>query len=70
MHWIKEVGTAKSTDELETSRSMVERTDFPDYDVLDAMIAFALKKLLDKQIHFRKRVSVDEQRAQNHDRFL
>ena len=33
--------------------------------MLDAMIAFALKRLLDKHIHFRKRVSVEEQRAQN-----
>ena len=46
MHWIKEVETAKSIDELMTSRSIMERTDFPDYDMLDAMIASALKRLL------------------------
>ena len=40
------------------------RNDFPDYDVLDAMIASAVKRLPDKHIHFRKRVSGDEQRAQ------
>ena len=34
------------------------------------MIASALKRLLDKHIHFRKRISVEEQRAQKHDRFL
>ena len=34
------------------------------------MIASALKKLLNTQIHFRKRVSVEEHRAQKHDRFL
>ena len=61
---------AKSVDDLITSRSITGRTDFPDYDVLDAMIASALKRLLDKHIHFRKRVSVAEQRAQNSDRFL
>ena len=44
MHWIKEVDIAKSIDELMTSRSMVVRSDFPDYDMLDAMIASALKK--------------------------
>ena len=44
MHRIKEVEIAKSIDELMTSRSIVERSDFPDYDMLDAMIAFALKK--------------------------
>ena len=38
--------------------------------MLDAMIASALKKLLNTQIHFRKRSSVEEQRAQKHDRFL
>ena len=38
--------------------------------MLDAMIASALKKLLNTHIHFRKRVSVEEQRAQKSDRFL
>ena len=54
MHWIKEIEIAKSMDELVTSRSITVRTDFPDYDVLDAMIASALKKLLTR-VHFRKR---------------
>ena len=70
MHWIKEVEIAKSIDELVTSGSIVARNDFPDYDMLDAMIAFALKRLLGKHIHFRKRVSVEEQRAQKYNRFL
>ena len=70
LHWIKEVEMAKSIDELMTSRSIAGRNDFPDFDMLDAMIASALKRLLDKHIHFRKRVSVEEQRAQKHDRFL
>ena len=70
VHWIKKVEIAKSIDELMTSRSIVGRTDFPDIDMLDAMVASALKKLLNTQIHFRKRVSVEEQRAQNSDRFL
>ena len=68
MHWIEEVEIAKSIDE---PRSIVGRNDFPDCDWLDAMIASALKRLLDKHVHFRKRVSVDrEQCAQKHDRFL
>ena len=70
MHWIKEVEIAKSIDELLTSRSILERNDFPDYDVLDAMIASAFKRLLNKHIHFRKRLCAEEQRAQKHDRFL
>ena len=65
-----QVEMAKSIDEVMTSRSIVGRDDFPDFDVLDAMIASALKKLLNTQIHFRKRVSVEEQRAEKHDRFL
>ena len=60
VHWIKEVEIAKSIDELMTSGSIVGQNDFPDYDVLDAMIASALKRLLDKHIHFRKRASVEE----------
>ena len=35
-----------------------------------ALFASALKRLLDKHIHFRKRESVEEQRAQKYDRFL
>ena len=60
-HWIKEVEIAKSIDELMTSRSI--------FDMLDAMNALALKKLINTQSTFRKRVSVEEQRAQNSDRF-
>ena len=70
MQWIKEVEMAKSMDKLWTSRSIVVRSDFPDFDMLDAMIASALKKLLDKHVHFRRRVSVEGQRAQKDDRFL
>ena len=69
MHWIKEVEMAKSIEELMTSRSIVRRSDFADYDMLGAMIASALKRLLDKHIHFRKRVSVEEHRAQTYYRF-
>ena len=38
--------------------------------MLDAMIASALQKLRDKHVHFRRRVSVEEQRAQKYDRLL
>ena len=55
MHWIKEVEIAKSIDELQTSQSIVGRTDFPDFDMLDATIAFALKKILNTQVPFRKK---------------
>ena len=38
--------------------------------MLDAMIASSLKSLLSTHVHFRKRVSVEEQRARKDDRFL
>ena len=53
-----------------TWRSIVERNDFPDFDMLNAMIPSALTRLLDKHVHIRKRASVEEQRAQKYDRFL
>ena len=70
MHWIKEVEIAESTDDLMTSQSIVERNDCTDYEMRDAMIASALKRLLDKHVHFRKRVRVEEERAHKHDRFF
>ena len=53
-----------------TSQSITGRRDFPDNDMLDAMIASALNRLLAKHVHFWRRVSVEEQRAQKYDRFL
>ena len=70
MLWIKEVEVAKSTDELVTSRSIIWQPNFPDFDMLDAMIASALKKLINTQATIRQRVSVEKQRGQNSDRFL
>ena len=70
MLWVKEVEIAESIDELVTSRSITGQPNFPDFEMLDAMTASALKKLLNTQSNFRKRVIVEEQRAQNSDRFL
>ena len=56
----------QNTDELLTSRSITGRRDFTDYEMLDAMIASALKKLLNTQINFRRRVRFEEQSAQKH----
>ena len=44
MLWIKEVEIAESIDELVQSRSITGQLNFPDFDMLDAMIASALKK--------------------------
>ena len=59
MLWIKEVEIAKLIDEPATSRLIVERADRPDFEVLDAMIASAVKRLPDTHLHFRKRVCVE-----------
>ena len=58
MHWINEVEIATSIDERLTSRSILERTDFPDCDMLDAMIV-CIKKLLNTHVHFQKKTSVE-----------
>ena len=68
MNWIREVEIAKSIDDLITSQSIIGRRDFPYYEMLDAKIASALKKLL-TSVHFRRRISVEGQRAQKDDRF-
>ena len=59
---------AKSVDDLMTSQS-IEKRDFAVSEMLDAKVASALKKIISNQ-HFRGKVSVEEQRAQKHDRFL
>ena len=68
MYWIKEVEIAKSIGDLMISQSITRRRDSPDNDTLDAMIASAWRKLLDKHVCFQRRVSVEEQRAQKYDR--
>ena len=59
MQSTKEVEIAKSIGEPVTSRSIVGRKDFTDYDMLDAMIASALKKLI-TNMHFLGRMSTEE----------
>ena len=54
MHWINEFELPKSIDELFTSRSILVQRNFADFEMLDAMIAYALKMLLNTQMHFRK----------------
>ena len=69
MHWIKEVEIAKSIDDPLTSQSITGRRDFPDCEMLDAMIESASKKII-TSVHVRRRASVEEQCAQKDDRFL
>ena len=41
----------------------------PNFEVLDARIASALNKIIHNS-HFKRRISLEEQKAQKHDRFL
>ena len=66
---IKEIEAAKPLDDLITPKSITGK-DFPDYEELDLMMASALKRCYDKQTHFRKKISVEEQRGQKDNRFL
>ena len=68
MHWIKEVEMVDSVDNLKSSSS-VRGIRMPDFEVLDARIASALNRIIHNS-HFKRRVSLEEQKAQKEDRFL
>ena len=55
-------------EELKSSRS-VAGEDFPNFEMLDAKIASALNKIIQNS-HFKKKVSLEEQKGQWEDRFL
>ena len=67
MLWIKDVEMVGSLDELKSSRS-VYGNNFP-IEMLDAKIASALNKIIQNS-QFKKKVSLEEQKAQKEDRFL
>ena len=68
MFWIKEVEMVDSMEEFKSSRSTVEK-NFPNFEVLDAKLASALNKIIQNS-HFKKKISLEEQKAQKEDRFL
>ena len=68
MLWIKEVEMVDSVDDLKTSRS-IRGTPGPDFELLDARIASAQNKIIHNS-HFKRRVSLEEQKAPKQDRFL
>ena len=68
MQWIKEVELVDSVDELRSSSS-VRGISMPNFEVLDARIASALNKIIHNS-HLRRRISLEEQKAQKQDRFL
>ena len=68
MHWIKEVEMVDSVDDLKSSSS-VRGIQMPNFEVLDARIASALNRIIHYS-HFKRRISLEEQKAQKEDRFL
>ena len=68
MQWIKEVELVDPVDELKSSSS-IRGISMPNFEVLDARIASALNKIIHNS-HFKRRISLEEQKAQKQDRFL
>ena len=60
---------ADSVDDFKSSRSIQCYTHFLNFEMLDARIASALNKIIQNS-YFKKKVSLEEQRAQKEDRFL
>ena len=68
MQWIKEVEMVDSVDDLKSS-SLTRGIPMPNFEVLDARIASALNKIIHNSL-FKRRISLEEQKAQKQDRFL
>ena len=66
--WIKEVEVVDSLEELKSSRSIQSYIHFSNFEMLDARIASALYKIIQNS-QFKKKVSLEEQKAQEEDRF-
>ena len=56
--------------ELKSSRSIQGYIHFPNFELLDARIAPALNKIIIQKSHFKKKISLEEQKAQKEDRFI
>ena len=68
MLWIKEVEMVDSVDDLKSSSSITS-ISMQNFEVLDARIASALNRIIHNS-HFKRRISLEEQKAQKQDRFL
>ena len=66
--WIKRSGDGRFTGRIKILRS-IECKDFPNFEMLDAKIASALNRIIQNS-YFKKKVSLEEQKAQKQDRFL
>ena len=60
---------ASALNELKQNTCSVRGLRMPDFEVLDLKIASALNRIIHNS-HFEKRVSLEEQKAQQEDRFL
>ena len=69
MLWTKEGEMVDSVDDLKSSRVIRGYTHFPNFEMLDSRIASALNKIIQNS-HFKKKVSLEEQKALKDDRFL
>ena len=68
MQWIKEVEMVDSVDVIKSSLS-VRGVRMPDFEVLDARFASAPYRIIHNS-RFKRRISLEEQKAQKQDRFL
>ena len=68
MQWIKEVEMVDSVDDLKSSSS-IRGISMSNFEVLHARIASALNKIIHNS-HIKRRISLEEQKAQKQDRFL
>ena len=68
MQWIKEVELVDSVGDLRSSSS-TRGISMPNFEVLDARIASALNKIIHNS-HFKRKISLEEQKAQKEDRFF
>ena len=66
--WIKEVEMVESVDDLKSS-SCTRGIRTPNFEALDAKIASALNRII-HNYHFKKKVSLEEMKAQTEDRFF
>ena len=69
MLWIKEVEVVNSVDDLKSLCFIQGIIPFHDFELLDARIASAQKKIIQNS-NFKKKVSLEEQKAQKGNRFL
>ena len=67
IQWIKEVELVNSVDELKSSLS-IRGISMPNCEVFDARIFSALNKIIHNS-HFKRKISMEEQKAQKEDRF-